>query len=111
MERKSMSQKLLENSHVRITTLVGTILIIVTGIGGLVGFAIAESMWRTNMSRDMEEIQKEVKLLAGEIKILDAKIVGRGPNGWHKRDMNLYVSEFKLLNPDLKLLAVENEYD
>ena len=95
---------LLENTAVRVTTVVAVVLTLVGAIGGLLGFAVAESQWRTNISRDLQELREEVKAL-------DGRIVGKGPSGWHKRDMELWVSELGRLNPDMTMPPVINEFD
>lgn len=95
---------LLENTSVRTTTLVVAVLTVIGMIGGLIGFAVAESTWRTNITRDIKDLRVEVKAL-GE------RIVGRGPSGWHKRDMQLWVSELGRSNPDLTVPPARNEFD
>jgi hypothetical protein len=99
-----MTESLLENSKVKITTFITAGLLLLGAIGGVVGFAISESAWRTNMSRDISDLKVSLQNL-------DNKIVGKGPNSWHKRDMKLFASELQAKNPDLKVPEPENGFE
>ncbi len=59
------------------------------------------------------EKQLDVKiLLVGErVEAISARLVGRGPEGWHKADMRTWVDELQSLNKDLVLPAVRNQHD
>ncbi len=81
----------------------GALTIVVAGVLYLLG------LWHFHTL----EKQLDVKILHVEERIdaISAKLVGRGPEGWHKVDMRTWVDELQTLNKNLLLPAVRNQHD
>lgn len=98
---KEAAQKvnnLLEDSKIRLTTLVGCFVFFISCITGLVAFIYYEGTWRTNIQRDVQETQKVVN----EVKA----IVEKGTSDrFTYRQMETWILRFQELNEsrDIKI--------
>lgn len=82
----------------------------VTAIMGF--FAVAaliagEATWKTNISRDVDQIknsidQLETAKIDARLKSLEGRIVGKSGMGWHRQDMMLWQYETQEKNPQWK---------
>ena len=59
------------------------------------------------------EKRLEVQILHVDerVDLVDSRLVGRGPEGWHKIDMRMWVDELQALNKTMQLPAVRNQHD
>lgn len=109
-----MVTKLLENSTVKVTTFIALTVFMLGTMGGLIGFAVSESAWRTNITRDIAEIKKQlsddIQVLKKDITNLEEKIVGKGPHGFHLRDARMWALEIQQCNPEMKIPEPDNEF-
>lgn len=87
---------LFENSYIKMGTVITVLIFLVT-------LVIHEAEYRTNLSRDLLDIAKEVKKLEETVDRLDKKIVGKTPEGWHRNDMKLWTLEAEKKNKGLQL--------
>jgi len=91
---------LLENSALRIGTVIGVAILVIGIIGGIVGFAVSESIWRTNISRDIKQLEGQVLQLRSEIKDNQDEILS---DRWTATDMRLWATELGKSNPELEI--------
>ena len=50
-----------------------------------------------------EEWERRLPMLEGRVKVLEERIVGQGPNGWHRNDHDLYAKMMDERNDRVKL--------
>lgn len=93
-------QTFLENTAVRIGTLIGAVVLLFGVIGAVVGFAVSESIWRTNISRDIKDLRTEVSELRTDIREGEEAVF---TDRWTASDMRLWVTEFRALNPNCEV--------
>ena len=86
-----MINELLEDSRVRLTTLVVVVVCVLGSITGLTVFIFHETKWRTNIQRDILETRNAVN----EVKLIVEK--GTGDRFTYSQ-MQTWVQRFKELN-------------
>lgn len=109
----------LENGIVRLTTAVAVVAVISTAAVGAGRFleqnkttaeAVAKvgtSLLRVterlaNSETKLEELRRDINDARDDVEVLKGKIVGRGPEGWHKSDMSTWCRETELLNGEVR---------
>lgn len=79
----------------------------IIGFFAVASLIAAEATWKTNISRDVDEIKSSISMLEASgidtrLKSLEGRIVGRSSKGWHRDDMMLWQYETQEKNPGWK---------
>ena len=73
----------------------------------LLGVALAGGAqvvaWRYKFNDLDARILRNSKACAENIAAFESRLVGRGPNGWHREQERQWCEDFKRLNPDLDI--------
>lgn len=87
---------LLEDSRIKLATLVTVVVFILSFVCGTALFIFKESQWRTNIQRDITETRQAVERLSES---LHSGSLDR----WTSTDMKIWVKRLKELNDGIKV--------
>lgn len=80
-------------------------------VGAAVLVAVAVSGFAFRVGQTLTRILDGVQRNEEGIEELNEKIVGKGPNGWHKSDFRAWLKVFGSMNPSLKIPEAKNAFD
>lgn len=90
-----MVKDLLEDSRVKLGTAIACVI-------AVVAYVRYDTAWRTTVDHRFER-------MAETMDRIDKRIVGKAPDGWHRRDMLEYSIEAERLNKDWNSPSVKWE--
>ncbi len=90
-----------QNSKVTLALVIA----VFAGLGGI-WWSITERLL-ADQARDSKRLAA-IEELRHTTEMLSTKIVGKGPNGWHRQQMKAWVRSMELLNPDISFEPVDN---